>query len=484
MSNEKDDFEVNCIVDYTYCNRLNTISKAEKFIDIFIENLIKKFRYYNGDKFIITISEIKNFVRVKDENISYLLNNLNDLGFIINIEGNKKNIHSIDVKCLNVSKNEYYDYEYPLFNLSSIIELSSKTNIPVIGIFIMKIVAQTIIKLKIIYKAIVFDLDDTLWIGTLVEDGIEKIKDNMKSNLGVSNIAFMNFIKVLASELGIFIAICSRNDSENVRLAIENMDENVFPLKNQIDYIVANYNDKSENIKEIARHLSILPDSIVFLDDNKIIREEVRKKMPKVFVPEWTNLSDFMMQLIIGCIFERNELSINSQEKRKQYKILQTERKKTDLPKLFVKVRRDDECEETQRLYLKSNQFKLSAVENTDKITESIYFEIHRNDMMNLGICSALTYDVINDNCIIYNWAISCRYFEIGLEEFIVKFLLENLKINKITFLYQESEYNSKVRELFEKYPNIFKYNSNVIEVEYSQKNIDKFNSNTNLKMI
>jgi FkbH-like protein len=240
----------------------------------------------------------------------------------------------------------------------------------------MRIVAQIISKTKIIYKAIVLDLDDTLWNGTLSEDGIEKIKEKLLSEQGATFIAFMKFVKSLASELGIFITICSRNDSKMVESAIHKLDENIFPLRNQIDYIIANYNDKSENIRLIAEQLSILPNSIVFIDDNQIVRDEVKLKLPEVFVPEWTNHNELVTQIIAGCIFERVELSLNSQNRRKQYRIIQTERTQNTLPKLSVKVIKDEKHTESIKLYSKSNQFKLSR--NDDKFegdAQSLYFE-------------------------------------------------------------------------------------------------------------
>ena len=143
----------------------------------------------------------------------------------------------------------------------------------------------------------------------------------------------MNFIKSLAKELGVFLAICSRNDLGKIKLAFDSIDESIFPLKNEIDCIVANYNDKSENIEAIAKQLSILPDSIVFIDDNILIRDEVRQRLPNVFVPNWAEYSDLTTQLIVACIFERNELSMNSRDRRKQYEILQLERKKNEKQK-------------------------------------------------------------------------------------------------------------------------------------------------------
>ena len=128
-------------------------------------------------------------------------------------------------------------------------------------------------------EAILFDLDDTLWFGTLSEIGVDEIRKNMETEKGVSFIDFMKFVKSLGNELGVFIAICSRNDPKVVESAINELSEVIFPLKNQIDFIIANDNDKSENIKIIANQLSILPSSIAFIDDNQLVRDEVKNKL-------------------------------------------------------------------------------------------------------------------------------------------------------------------------------------------------------------
>ena len=130
------------------------------------------------------------------------------------------------------------------------------------------------------------------------------------------------FRHLLADELGVFITICSRNDSKMVESTLEELNDNIFPIKNQIDYIIANNNDKSENIRIIAEQLSILPKSIVFIDDNQIVRDEVKRQLPEVFIPEWSNHNELVTQLIAGCVFERVELSLNSQNRRQQYRII------------------------------------------------------------------------------------------------------------------------------------------------------------------
>ena len=432
----------------------NHATTAVGFVDIFKTNLVKKFRLYVSDDFSITILGLKCFVETDNTILLYLFQQLSDCGFEIKIEREDNDINSVDVVCNNISKNESYCYKYQIQSIVPTIELSSNTEIPMVGIIIMRIVAQTIIKQKILYKAIVLDLDGTLWSGTLAEDGIDTIKNNLNSPNGSCFISFMNFVKTLAKELGIYIAICSRNDFDVVKSALEELNENIFPLRNQIDCIVANFNDKSDNIIEISRKLSILPDSIVFIDDNPIVRDEVRRNLEGVFVPEWSQIEDVKTQLLVSCIFERNELSVNAQKRRLQFEIIQAERLKNDLPNLFVKVYADDNHTEAKRLYAKSNQFKLTDISDFDcQNVKSIYFELLRENGESLGICSALTYHDANNYCSILNWAISCRFFEIGLEEFIITYFVNMMVEHKdIHFACQSNNKNQKVNDWIDKY--------------------------------
>lgn len=142
------------------------------------------------------------------------------------------------------------------------------------------------------------------------------------------------------------------------------MDEDIFPLKNQIDCIVANDNDKSKNIQKIAQELSILTKSIVFIDDNPINRDKVKTKLPQVFVPQWSNHEQLVTQILAACIFERFELSKQAQNRRKTYKILQIEKSANSLVNLDVKLFEDFGNEESSSFYFKSNQFKSSKIED------------------------------------------------------------------------------------------------------------------------
>lgn len=437
-------------------NYLDWIDMAEnKYIKAFIENFVATFRRYNADKFAMTINGLNCFIEKNKDEICSLTHQLALYGIGIKFEGNFENIDVIDVTCANLSfDGNTNSIGFRIQDISTLIVQSSKTDIPLTCLIILKSVAILICKIKTLYKAIVLDLDDTLWCGTLSEVGIEQIKTNLNSDKGTPFIDFMKFVKGLAEELGVYVAICSRNNIKDVENAIEKLDDNIFPIKNHVDCIVANNNDKSLNIGLIAKELSILPDAIVFVDDNSIIRSEVRNNLPRVFVPEWSSHDELMTILTAVCCFDRNTLSINAQKRRSQFKVLQTARMQNSLPQLFIKVNHDDANHtQAKELYNKSNQFKLISELIDFEHTKSLFFEIYRSNGENLGICSTLTYTILdNSACGILNWAISCRYFEIGLEEFIILYLLESMGFKEVHFACQDNTKNLKAHTFIEKY--------------------------------
>lgn len=453
----------------------------------FIDNLVKVFRRYNKDDIEITIKGLICFANKDCDLVQSLLKSMSLYGIRIKLDGGSETVEDIDVLCVNCSNGTTVCTKFQIQDIPSVIEQSSKTDIPLVCLIIMKSVALVISKIKILYKAIILDLDDTLWDGTLSEVGIEKIEKNMKTDRGIPFVSFMKFIKLLAEELGVFLAICSKNECNHVVNAIEKLDIEAFPIKNHIDFIIANNNDKSENIALITQKLSILPDAVIFIDDNPIVRDQVRHSMPEVFVPEWRNHYELITILTTGCCFERNKLSIKAQTRRKQYQMILAERNKNSLPSLSVKVLKDENHVDATDLYSKSNQFNFSQQNRrfTDD-AQSSCFEIFRKDGKSLGICSAITYIVSPSTLTLLNWAMSCRFFEIGVEETVLLYLEEIAESRKISIQFNDSGYNKKAKELIDKYPNIFMGDSSLglKEIALTEEMKKILCNNTNLNII
>lgn len=457
------------------------------FFKVYINNFIKVFRRYNTDRYVITINGLSDFIDKDCKFTSLLLEKLALLGFIIKFDNSLEIIDCINISCKKDSDDCWVNTYFRIQDISSIIELSSKTDIPLVCLIIMKSVAKLICEIKILYKAIVLDLDDTLWAGTLSEIGIEQIEKNLNSSETKPFIYFMKFIKSLAKDFGFFVAICSRNDIHMVQNAIDSLSDTIFPIKNYIDCIIANNNDKSENIKLISDQLSILPDSIIFVDDNYIVRNEVRENLPNVFVPDWDNHYDLVTMLITGCFFERNILSVDAQKRKIQFKMIMAERSKNTLPVLEVKINDDISHIKAIELYTKSNQFNFSQFnKNFGDDAQSLYFELYRENGDSLGICSALTYVMSSNAFTILNWAISCRFFEIGLEEFILMYIKQISQSDNIIIKFQDSHLNQKVKDLLIKYQCVFDIHqfTEFIDVRLIDETMNILSAKTNLKII
>ncbi|HEX3992360.1 MAG TPA: HAD-IIIC family phosphatase, partial [Acetobacteraceae bacterium] len=133
-------------------------------------------------------------------------------------------------------------------------------------------------------KALVLDLDNTLWGGVIGDDGLEGIKLGQGSALGEAFVAFQRYAHDL-SRRGIILAVCSKNEMANAIEPFEKHPEMVLK-RSDIACFVANWTDKAANIRDIATQLNIGLDSLVFADDNPAERAIVRRELPMVAVPE------------------------------------------------------------------------------------------------------------------------------------------------------------------------------------------------------
>jgi FkbH-like protein len=134
------------------------------------------------------------------------------------------------------------------------------------------------------FKCLVLDLDNTVWGGTIGDDGMEGIAIGQGSALGEAYTAFQDYCRELTRR-GIILAVCSKNDEANAVEPFEKHPEMVL-RRGDIASFVANWSDKAGNIRAIAEELNIGLDSLVFIDDNPFERNLVRQELPMVAVPE------------------------------------------------------------------------------------------------------------------------------------------------------------------------------------------------------
>ncbi len=133
-------------------------------------------------------------------------------------------------------------------------------------------------------KALVLDLDNTLWGGTVGDDGMAGLVLGQGSALGEAFVAFQDYAREL-SRRGVILAVCSKNDAANALEPFEKHPEMLL-RRGDIACFVANWRDKAANLRSIAAELKIGLDALVFVDDTPAERALVRRELPMVAVPE------------------------------------------------------------------------------------------------------------------------------------------------------------------------------------------------------
>jgi len=129
-------------------------------------------------------------------------------------------------------------------------------------------------------KCIVWDLDNTLWDGVLIEDGPDKIRIRQ----GV-----LDVIKQ-TDQRGILHSIASKNNHDDAMRILRSCGIDDYFLYPQISW-----QPKSQSIAQLAKLLNIGVESVAFVDDQEFEREEVKRALGHVTVidaAEYANIPD------------------------------------------------------------------------------------------------------------------------------------------------------------------------------------------------
>jgi len=131
-------------------------------------------------------------------------------------------------------------------------------------------------------KCLILDCDDTLWGGVVGEDGLEGIALHPTTEPGATFRRFQEEV-VRLHDRGVMIAICSKNNEEDVWNVFEHHEHEVLSKSHLVAWRI-NWDDKADNILSIVNELNIGMDSVVFVDDSPRERLLVASRLPEVAV--------------------------------------------------------------------------------------------------------------------------------------------------------------------------------------------------------
>ena len=299
-------------------------------------------------------------------------------------------------------------------------------------------------------KCIVLDLDNTIWGGVVGEEGFNGIELGHTSN----GKAFVEFQKELLSlwNQGIILAINSKNNFDDAIKVIREHPSMILSEKHFAS-VQINWNDKTENMKQIADELNIGLDSFVFFDDDKLNQERIKQTFPEILTVELPNdpsqfspiikeLNDFNVLHRTKEDMKRGEMYAQQRE-RKFFKNsvsnLDEFLKQLEI-KVKIKKSNDFLIPRISQLTLKTNQFNLT----TRRYQEDEIKTLSDDENFHVGCAQVL--DKFGDNGItgayivkknenfwlIDTFLLSCRVMGRGVENAILSEILKDAKDNGV----------------------------------------------------
>lgn len=129
--------------------------------------------------------------------------------------------------------------------------------------------AATAKKEKPKFKCVVWDLDNTMWKGALVEDGVDGVVPFPQSLAAVREL----------DRRGIINSIASKNDPE---FAFEALAK--FGLREYFVFPKISWGPKSQAIQSIIAEMDVGADTFAFVDDEAFERGEIQQLVPDITV--------------------------------------------------------------------------------------------------------------------------------------------------------------------------------------------------------
>jgi FkbH-like protein len=308
-------------------------------------------------------------------------------------------------------------------------------------------------------RALVLDLDNTLWGGVIADDGLDGIRVGQGSPEGEAYVDFQKSVLHLRDR-GIVLAICSKNQDDIAREPFERHPDMLMKLEH-ISFFQANWADKATNLKAVAEGLNLGHESIVFVDDNPAERARIRQLLPLVKVPEMGEDPAFFRRILMASGYFRHLVLTKDDMQRLGAYTAMAERAKvtsqlgnyaeylTSL-QMRMTIARFDSIGRKRivQLISKSNQFNLTTrryndvqIASMEEDSQVLAWQVRLSDKFgDHGMIAVVIVRKEGDRWIIDTWLMSCRVLERGVEQTIMNHLVaralkEGVKRIEGTFL-------------------------------------------------
>ena len=314
------------------------------------------------------------------------------------------------------------------------------------------------------------DLDNTLWGGVVGDDGPENLVLGHETSAGQVYCAFQEYLKEY-KEYGILLTVDSKNDHDNA-IAGLNHPEGVLRPDDFVK-IKANWEPKDQNLRAIASELNLMPDSMVFVDDNPAEREIVRQQVPGAAVPEMPEEAAYYARTIDQSgFFEVTNLSEDDKKRTEMYmenaRRQQEEAAFENYEDYLKALQMKAEIRPFAKVYMariaqltnKSNQFNLTTrrytqaeIEETAQNPEYITLYGKLEDKFgDNGVISVVIGHQQQETLHVDLWIMSCRVLKRDMEYAMMDALVKEARSRGVTQIrgyYYPTAKNAMVKEFY-----------------------------------
>jgi FkbH-like protein len=293
-------------------------------------------------------------------------------------------------------------------------------------------------------RALVLDLDNTLWGGDIGDDGMAGIRLGENSAEGEAYLSFQRFILNLRRR-GVALAVCSKNTDSIAREPFRTHPDMLL-REEHIAIFQANWEDKASNLQAIADALGLDPESVAFADDNAAERQRVRQELPLVSVPEiGADPANYAARVADSGVFDHLLLTIDDQMRAGSYqsraagaelksKIGNYDEYLRSL-KMSASASRFDPVSRARiaQLINKSNQFNLTTRRYSESDVQQfelshdgiLCWQVRLEDVFGPhGIIAIIIVRKEAMTWTIDTWLMSCRALTRGIEEALMNLLM------------------------------------------------------------
>lgn len=342
----------------------------------------------------------------------------------------------------------------------------SKDAIPTVAFNLANIIKAIFGKNK---KALALDLDNTLWGGIVGDDGPENLELGTETAVGQSYTEFQEYLRELG-KTGVLLNVISKNESENAKAGL-NHPQMVLKEGDFIS-VKANWEPKSQNLVNMARELSLLPESFVFVDDNPAEREIIRQQVAGTAVPEIGQVENYISAVDHGGYFECIKLSGDDLKRNRMYREnaarAQLQGSFADYGAYLDSLEMKANIRPFESVYMsriaqltnKSNQFNLTTRRYTQEEIEQAVADdrfITRYGQLadkfgDNGVVAISIGEMKQDVCELILWLMSCRVLKRDMEfammdEMVAAAVAKGAK--RIRGFYYPTAKNAMVREFY-----------------------------------